>query len=149
MANLFMVYVSTRTGENDPNVVRDIAIESSRNNQMSGISGILMGVGNYFLQVLEGDEQVVEKLLKKIEKDPRHTDLEVLFRGPMDERVFGRWSMGCVSSDSSIEGQLYFDDIAAELKNLCESNEPNRCDGLKNLLIEIPKRFAENQVSIS
>ena len=151
MSTTFTVYVSTKTEVSDPNDVRDIAIASSRNNQISGISGILMGVGEHFLQVLEGAEEVVDELLQKIEADLRHKDLRVLYRGPLEERVFGRWSMGCVSSEStSQEGQLYFDDLAHELAELCavENDDGEKYDKLKDLLVEIPKRFADQQFSI-
>lgn len=147
MSSTFIVYVSNRVATDDPFLPRDIAIESSRNNQMSNISGILMGVGNHFLQVLEGKEDVLEKLLAKIEKDPRHTDLRVIYKGELEERVFGRWSMGCVSATGS--GNCEFDDIAKELQSLCESDSEQKRESLMDLLIEIPKRFAENKLAIS
>lgn len=153
MNNTFIVYVSDRADVSDPMLVRDIAIDSSRNNQMNNISGILMAVGSHFLQVLEGEPTVLDELLTKIEKDPRHTNLKVLYRGEMQERVFGRWSMGCVTSTNNpssgdlTASQCYFDDIAEQLKALADDDTAGQNERLKDLLIEIPKRFAEQSVS--
>ena len=79
-------------------LVRDIAIESMQSNRAINVSGILMAIGNYFLQVLEGEEEVVDKLLAKISKDQRHKDIRILYRGAFPDRIFGQWSMGCIRS---------------------------------------------------
>ena len=154
MSNTFIVYVSNKAENSEPTVVRDIAIDSSRNNQMNNISGVLMGVGDHFLQVLEGESEVLDELLAKIEVDPRHRDLRVLYRGEMGERVFGRWSMGCVtpaneSTGDLLASQCYFDDIAKELERLCESDTEDQAEKLKDLLIQIPQRLAEQSVSVN
>ena len=149
MSNTFIVYVSTKTEPENMTVARDIAIDSSRNNHGKGISGILMGIGAHFLQVLEGHSSVLDELLDKIVKDDRHRDLRVLYRGKMEDRIFGRWSMGCVTPASGdAGGEHCFDDIAAEIRAHCEDGRgsPER---LKDLLIQIPKRLAAREVAIS
>ncbi len=109
-----------------------------------------MGVGCHFLQVLEGEASVLDELLAKIERDPRHKDLKVLFRGKLEERVFGRWSMGCVTaSDATSADDHYFDDISQEIERLCKEESEEHRELLKDLLIEIPKRFAENKLSVT
>ena len=150
MSDTFIVYVSDKAPNQEPNVVRDIAISSSRNNMTEGVSGILMGVGDKFLQVLEGKAETVDQLLKKIERDPRHTNLKVLYQGNLNERVFARWSMGCVvGGEGSADGQLYLDDIASKLESICSDPEHGKLgEQIKDLLIEIPKRIAENQLSV-
>ena len=47
-----------------------------------------------FLQVLEGDEQVLESLYAKIAKDKRHHRLVALLRRQVDTRHFDQWQMG-------------------------------------------------------
>ena len=46
------------------------------------------------MQVLEGEERVVEKLYSTIEKDPRHRGCAQLRWEVIKERRFPGWSMG-------------------------------------------------------
>lgn len=46
-----------------------------------------------FMQVLEGEEETVEALMSKIADDPRHHEIIVLSREPIEARDFGKWSM--------------------------------------------------------
>ncbi len=70
-------------------------LEGARtNNSKLSITGMLLYHEGSYIQVLTGPKANVEPLFDKIEKDPRHTDTRVLFRGEVDERSFDDWSMG-------------------------------------------------------
>lgn len=62
-------------------------------NALSGITGALICTGEYFAQVIEGDAAAIDALLERLRADPRHTDLLVVDRGPIERRRFGDWSM--------------------------------------------------------
>jgi hypothetical protein len=47
-----------------------------------------------FLQVLEGEEAVLDTVVDKIEKDPRHSKIHFLYRKPLENRQYSDWSMG-------------------------------------------------------
>ena len=47
-----------------------------------------------FIQVLEGDQQKVEAIYKKIQDDPRHKQISKVLVGNSPERIFNDWSMG-------------------------------------------------------
>ena len=49
-----------------------------------------------FFQVLEGEEDVVRQVFDKIQRDPRHERIKVLFEGPIEAREFADWRMGFV-----------------------------------------------------
>ena len=70
-----------------------------RNNKRAGLSGALLLTGDWFVQVLEGDEATVQALYAVIEADPRHDSVSLLHSGPVPEPVFARWSMARVSED--------------------------------------------------
>ena len=149
MSNLFLIYVSNRTDPTDAMLVRDIAIEASQTNHGMGISGILMAVDNYFLQVLEGEEDSVEPLLEKISKDDRHTDVQVLYRGTLPDRVFGQWSMGCVQSGTqTLSADGHFEQISSKIKELCEDMSEENSEKLKDLIIKIPQLLQEDRITI-
>jgi hypothetical protein len=70
-----------------------------RTNKAAGITGALLLTGDWFVQVLEGEEAAVRDLYGRIERDPRHDQVALLATEPAAEVVFGRWSMARVSED--------------------------------------------------
>ena len=63
-------------------------------NAAHGVTGMLLYGNATFLQVLEGEELLVDALLEQIRRDPRHTDLQVLHRKTIQRRDYADWSMG-------------------------------------------------------
>lgn len=59
-----------------------------------GVTGVLLFAENSFLQVLEGDPEVLDRLLVSIREDPRHERIVLLLRQPITERSFADWTMG-------------------------------------------------------
>jgi hypothetical protein len=64
------------------------------NNEASGVTGMLLYGNDTFLQVLEGEEAVVDAVIDKIRKDPRHSKIHFLYRKPLQHRQYADWSMG-------------------------------------------------------
>lgn len=79
----------------------DLFARSRSNNQRRDITGALLVSGQWFVQVLEGDEARVRSLFALITTDVRHDDVELLSEGPVDDRIFARWSMARVAVDES------------------------------------------------
>ena len=46
-----------------------------------------------FLQWIEGTEPAVDACFERIEADPRHEEIDVVFRGPIPRRRFPSWDM--------------------------------------------------------
>lgn len=67
---------------------------SRRNNQKRGLTGLLLYRTGQFLQVLEGQREVVLELYTKILLDPRHRHGRVISEGERPDRDFPDWSMG-------------------------------------------------------
>ena len=65
-----------------------------RNNPSKGLTGMLLHVNGTFLQVLEGEESVVDALMSAIAQDPRHTGMTIVRRETVTGRQFDGWSMG-------------------------------------------------------
>jgi hypothetical protein len=64
------------------------------NNASSGVTGMLLYGNETFLQVLEGEDKVVDRLVEKIKNDPRHFKVQFLHRRPIERRQYTDWSMG-------------------------------------------------------
>lgn len=96
-----LCYVSSATDKlNGEPGIKAILEEAHQFNSKNNITGVLMFRGGIFLQLLEGDEELVLPLYKKIEKDLRHSNLICLFKINSNEaRIFGDWSMAYKSLD--------------------------------------------------
>lgn len=71
-------------------------------NKRAGITGALLLTDNYFVQALEGEEEVVRDLFARISQDPRHEDVTVI-ETEVGERVFARWAMAEVSKSGGAD----------------------------------------------
>jgi len=72
--------------------IKEILEVSRRNNAARDITGILFYRNNQFLQVLEGEETTLHRLMETIRNDPRQTGLAILDEGK-HPRLFGEWAM--------------------------------------------------------
>ena len=53
-----------------------------------------------FVQCIEGSPEAIESLWRSLQRDNRHYDLELLARGPLENRRFTDWSMAFSSYPS-------------------------------------------------
>ena len=91
-----LIYVSrwaNGLGEDIGAALHRIVVASTGKNRLSDITGLLLAHEGWFLQVLEGPEAAVLSLVARIARDPRHRDLQVLFSGPDEARLFRDWNM--------------------------------------------------------
>ena len=71
-----------------------------RNSRLD-ITGHLLYLNGQFVQCLEGPPHNVEQVWARVQRDDRHHSIELLARGPIDQRRFGQWSMS-VSGDEAL-----------------------------------------------
>ena len=74
-------------------ILLDILESSRRNNKAKGITGMLLYKYGSFLQVLEGEEEVVKSAFEIITQDPRSTAVSVVYQSKIKDREFPGWSM--------------------------------------------------------
>ena len=72
-------------------VANIVEVARSRNATL-GVTGALISTGAYFAQVLEGEQQAVEELMRSIDADARHMRVKIL-RTVAEARRFSGWSM--------------------------------------------------------
>ena len=119
-------YVSTEIGDLGSAGMVKLLTEARRINTSRDITGLLLHRDRSFYQVLEGAEDIVRQTFDSIEKDKRHTAIDVLFEGEVDEREFPDWQMGFLNLDGvDIETLQGYSDFL--------SREDNAKDFLENL----------------
>ncbi|MEZ5933372.1 MAG: BLUF domain-containing protein [Alphaproteobacteria bacterium] len=94
MALMQWVYASAASDSFTSADLDTLLTTARARNEAAGVTGILLYHDGSFLQVLEGEEATVSEVYDRISKDKRHSELSLIFRGTIDERNFGAWSMG-------------------------------------------------------
>ena len=77
-----------------------ILMDARTGNQARGVTGALVYVDGVFFQIIEGDKEVVQKLMASIASDSRHQSVTVFYQAEVDARGFGSWSMAYVSASA-------------------------------------------------
>jgi hypothetical protein len=62
-------------------------------NEQQHVTGALVYGDGQFIQVMEGEEDVIKDLYSRVCKDPRHHNIRTLAEGPIASRNFAQWSM--------------------------------------------------------
>jgi hypothetical protein len=108
-----MLYISTARNPMTPGELDTLLKVSRRNNAVVAVTGLLVVGGRRFLQALEGPEAAVRATYERIGRDPRHYAVVKLADGPIAERAFAGWSMGCQPGATLTGASGVADDVAA------------------------------------
>ena len=123
---ILLVYCSAAIRPFESKDIVDLLMVSRKHNEKNNITGMLLYIDESFFQVLEGDEETLHALYKKIEVDQRHTKVVKLIEEPIDKRTFSDWSMGYAKATrvelSTIPGLNKFFASGSSFKEL----EPGR-----------------------
>ena len=106
------------------NDLEDILEHARSNNAKKGITGALVYVDGVFLQILEGDTEVVKELMTKISRDVRHETVTVLKQGEIPAPTFSDWRMAYLSATAEqvakwagLSGTTAVPDIMSGMRN--------------------------------
>lgn len=116
-----LTYVSKLSTRLDQKEILEIGHKASLNNQKIDVTGILIGVGDYFFQILEGEETTINLLVEKISCDTRHRDVTILSAETgCEARLFSEWNMKAVTLNES--NDLILLAISLMLQNIAQSH---------------------------
>lgn len=100
-----ILYCSRATGPQDYGSLTHLLRASQARNEADGVTGLLCYANPHFFQCLEGPRSAVSRVMGRIFRDPRHTDVVLLQAGPITRRVFGDWEMKLVEP-AEVPGDL-------------------------------------------
>lgn len=109
-----LLYVSKPVSSPGPEraaQIEDILRVSRINNRRTGITGVLVHSANWFGQVLEGPQSVLDRLFEVIQDDPRHRSIRVMEIAHIEQRAFGEWAMGEVDDFVPAQFELVVRDV--------------------------------------
>ena len=95
MSNVYhLSYYSQSVGPMDHAELQELLQRARDSNRRQDISGIPIYNSGCFLQLIEGEMEKVDLLYDKIFTDPRHRDVQLIFRQFSAERIFKKnWYM--------------------------------------------------------
>ena len=115
-----LTYISNFSKSLTKKEIENIATISQTNNSREGITGVLLSCNGIFFQILEGDEENIDRLYEKILKDDRHNQILCLkSEFNVTERRFPDWSMEVIALDEN--NDILLQPIKILLQTLGES----------------------------
>jgi class 3 adenylate cyclase len=116
-----LTYISKNSQPLTKNEVDDIAKVSQTNNSREGITGVLLFCGGIFFQILEGEDDCIDRLYQKITIDDRHCEILCLKSElNVSDRRFPDWSMEVIVLDEN--NDILLQPIKILLQTLAESH---------------------------
>ena len=88
-----LIYVSRVARSVRFSDVEAIAHSAIARNTANGLTGMLLYTPSHFIQVLEGEERLVNETVARIQQDKRHSELRVIDAREVDAREFDVWAM--------------------------------------------------------
>lgn len=95
-----LIYISMVAGGCDASA-RALAASVQAANRQHGLTGMLLGNGSTFMQLLEGHPTSVSEVFELIRNDPRHHSVEILSDSEVTTRTFAGCAMLGLDLDTS------------------------------------------------
>lgn len=113
-----LVYRSNAIEGLTPEDINSIITTSRDFNEEHNITGCLLYHNYEFLEILEGEEEIVMSLYERIKIDPRHKDFMLLNEGYIQERLFKNWSYAFPPLESNLVNKINKDLFISNLHSL-------------------------------
>lgn len=104
--------------------IEELLKEARSFNEHNGITGCLISYQGYFIQILEGDQKVVQALYDRIRRDPRHTDVKMFSEDHISERDFPDWDMAFYNIDENSFSPSELEQFKSNLTLLADLSKP-------------------------
>lgn len=101
-----LIYASRSDPTLDGSEVYSLLATSKRNNKEHALTGVLLYGQGYFLQVLEGDRDEVNRLFQRIVEDQRHHDVRIIEAVNTGGREFSEWSMEIIGWPDELDSTM-------------------------------------------
>jgi len=101
-----LIYSSRASRDLTNSDLSSIISTAQKNNLTFGVTGALCYAQGTFVQCLEGEQCIIDKLYQYLQKDEKHEQLKTLDRGEIYKRRFPNWTMGFFSYENEVS-QLF------------------------------------------
>lgn len=94
-----LIYLSVANRELAPAELSALLDRVRQNNAQRDITGLLVYHRGEFMQLLEGAKDDIFALYKKVAQDARHSQVNLMWSGPIERRAFAEWQMAFFGPD--------------------------------------------------
>ena len=108
-----LAYISKASREISPDELTELSIDAGFRNRAIDVTGLLVHHRGVFFQFVEGNEQVIRELFKRISQDVRHSNCKIIYTQESDTRLFSNWFTRYLSFEyiKEITGEELSEDI--------------------------------------
>lgn len=132
------VYMSQAAEAYDRVQLDEMCAAFATANAQHGITGMMFFVGDHFVQILEGEREVVWRLLNNIRFDARNQSFRTLYHGRLMRRRYPRWNMRVMRlNDRVMLPPERLAHLKQSLRFLMEGNRSR--EAAQRLLSELPR----------
>jgi hypothetical protein len=122
-----IIYLSRATVAFNEQQLQQLLRQANSRNQALGVTGMLLYGQEQFLQVLEGEQALVQPLYEHIRQDPRHRDVTTFADKQIAHRAFKDWAMAYHPQDpqqfQQFAGLVSLADLWVERPNLTQADQ--------------------------
>jgi hypothetical protein len=93
-------YISDSIEYESLDKLKRLYLKAKANNQVHNVTGVLIYKNQNFLQVLEGEETIVDATFNRIKSDSRHKNIFKVINTNIDERIFEDYNFGFTIIDN-------------------------------------------------
>ena len=108
-----LIYCSSSSNDLNSDDLKDILNTARTFNTKNDITGCLLYYKNKFIQILEGEKNIVQELYNNISNDKRHINTILVAEGEKVERSFDNWSMAFYELSDDDVKDLFVDNFIA------------------------------------
>jgi hypothetical protein len=95
-----LIYLSVAANGSARLHAADIERVAAPRNAARRVTGFLVADDETFMQLIEGPPSVIADLYARIERDPRHTELLVIYDTESEERLLPDWDMRLIDPEN-------------------------------------------------
>lgn len=129
-----LAYTSIVANDLDDDAVYALYKQSSANNALDGITGLLVFNGSTFVQIVQGSGRAIAHLIERLRRDERHHDFRMEEVELIDRRSFGGWDMKMIRvSRAHLEA----------VQSLEQALGPSVTPGIRKQLLSLVERVSE------
>ena len=140
MSLFCLVYTSLANQKMSDDNLKDLLKKARLKNETLNITGMLLYLDPFFIQILEDEEAIVNETYNIIKQDSRHVQVKLIYKKPIEERSFPNWTMGFNKiSDENVEAVEGFSDFLQRPTSEFFSDSPSEIEKMLEKFLDMFK----------